>query len=60
MKAIKSDRLKEIIDNPQDRDKFRRFIVTRSSSDGSFQTNKGTSTTVEFVVEKYPKTSASR
>ena len=52
MKAVKSDRLKEIIGSPENRDKFRRFIATRSATTGQFVTAKGTTTNVTFVVEK--------
>ncbi|RQW83308.1 MAG: hypothetical protein EHM79_16465 [Geobacter sp.] len=51
MKAIKSERLKEIIDVPENRDKFRQFLAVRSSVTGQFVTSKGTRTTVEFVPE---------
>lgn len=52
MKAIKSKLLKEIIDLPENKDKFRRFLATRSATSGQFVTTKGTNTNVKFVVEK--------
>lgn len=52
MKAVKSEKLKRIIALPENRDKFRRFIATRSATSGQFVTTEGTRTTVEFVVEK--------
>lgn len=52
MKAVRSDRLKEIIDSPDNRDKFRKFIITRSAATGQFVNTKGAGTSVTFVVEK--------
>lgn len=51
MKAVKSDRLKDIIATPENREKFRHFIATRSATSGQFVTTKGR-TNVTFVVEK--------
>lgn len=52
MKAIKSEKLLGITDTPENREKFRKFIATRSSATGQFVTKNGTNTTVEFVVGK--------
>ncbi|WP_041245578.1 hypothetical protein [Geotalea uraniireducens] len=52
MKAVKSEKLMEITESPENREKFRKFIATRSSTSGQFVTKTGTSTTVEFVVGK--------
>ena len=52
MKAIKSEKLDEITQSPENREKFRKFIATRSSASGQFVTTRGTSTIVEFVVGK--------
>jgi hypothetical protein len=57
MKAIKSEKLREITETPENREKFRKFIATRTSTTGQFVTTRGTNTTVEFVVGK-TKTSA--
>ncbi len=60
MKAVKSEKLKEIINLPENKDKFRQFLVVRSSASGRFNTTSGTSTTVKFVDEKTSKTAASK
>ena len=51
MKAVKSEKLAEIINDPENRNRFRKFMVTRCSSNGRFITSKGI-TTAEFIVGK--------
>lgn len=53
MKALRSDKLKQIIDAPDNRNKFQQFIATRSAATGQFiNTKEGTRTSATFVVEK--------
>lgn len=51
MKAVRSDRLNQIIDEPENRNKLQQFLVTRSAKTGQFVNTRGTRT-VTFVVEK--------
>ena len=52
MKAVKSEKLMEITEKPEDREKFRKFIATRILTTGQFVTKKGENTTAVFVVGK--------
>lgn len=52
MKALRSDKLKQIIDEPDNRNRFQQFIATRSAATGQFVTTKDTRTTLTFVIEK--------